>query len=302
MRGSPSGRDSMRAVGCPVVRLRQRPSRSSAAGTRPVARGQRSPAAARWSTSLKFWSDQTRPSGPSGRACSTEKAASSLSKRSHSQGTGSRSSRCATATALVPPCATTTRFGVGSPCQTVKSCSRFGAQSVAPEQVAERRRHARVEVAEALGARPALPVLRERALRGLDEVAVDVFLREPLERDADLGEAVQHDGRLAGLLRQRVRGLSRAPVRAHVDRVDALLRKPLGRGARLRAAEGRQRRVVDRGSAAGAPVGLAVAEQRHARVRRATSARLALGLHAGLRLRLDHVHPTTGRRRKVAKP
>src|SRR4029453_8545428 len=31
---------------------------------------QRKPAAARWSTSLKFWSDQTRPAGPSGRAWS----------------------------------------------------------------------------------------------------------------------------------------------------------------------------------------------------------------------------------------
>jgi len=137
-------------------------------------------------------------------------------------------------------------------------------------------------------------VLFERTLRGLDEVAVHVLLREPLQRDADLRDAVDDDRREAGPLGQRLRGLARAPVGTHVDGIDLLSCEPLRGGARLCAAERSQRGVVDGGPPVRTPIGLAVPQQEDVREGSTSRARFAPRLRAGLGNRLVHATASEG--------
>jgi Flp pilus assembly protein TadD len=77
-------------------------------------------------------------------------------------------------------------------------------------------------------------VLLEGAPRARDEVAVDLLLREPVHRDADLGEPVDRLDAQAGGRGENVGRLLRAAVGARVDRVETLPAQALGGSPGLR--------------------------------------------------------------------
>ena len=64
---------------------------------------------------------------------------------------------------------------------------------MASEDVRHRIGHACVEVVEGLRSGPTLPVLVERTLHAIDEVAVDLGLGETIDRDTHFGESFDRD-------------------------------------------------------------------------------------------------------------
>ena len=92
-----------------------------------------------------------------------------------------------------------------------------------------------MEIAKALSAGPAFPVIAQPAQDRFAKERIDLGLRNTLERDRDLGETVDRDRRETGRLGERLRSLLRAAQRTRVDRIEAAWGERGGGGVCLQA-------------------------------------------------------------------